>query len=75
MPFKGLTKEDLNHSNQLRSHALRVMGAVDKCLDCVDDPVKLEQLLHDLGARHVMYSAKVDYIDVSMYVNFFNTNK
>ena len=65
MPFKGLTKDDLQHSNQLRSHALRVMGTVEKCLARIDEPKKLEQVLSDLGSRHVMYNAKVDYIDVS----------
>lgn len=66
MPFKGMSKEDLSHSSQLRSHALRVMGTVEKCLSRIDEPKKLEEMLHELGARHVMYSAKVDYIDVSI---------
>ena len=64
-PFKGKTMEDLKYSNQLRSHALRVMGTVEKCLARINEPKKLQAMLHDLGSRHVMYSAKVDYIDVS----------
>ena len=65
-PFKGMSPEDLSHSNQLRSHAMRVMGTVDKCLDCVNDQNMVVKVLHELGARHVMYTAKVDYMDVSI---------
>lgn len=64
-PFKGMSPEDLSHSNQLRSHAMRVMGTVDKCLDCIHDQNLVVKTLHELGARHVMYTAKVDYMDVS----------
>ncbi|KAK3094124.1 hypothetical protein FSP39_024407 [Pinctada imbricata] len=64
MPYKGLSQEDLRHSTTLRDHALRVMGTVEKCLARINEPKKLQELLHDLGARHVMYSAKVDYMDL-----------
>ncbi|KAK6182322.1 hypothetical protein SNE40_010033 [Patella caerulea] len=64
MPFKGKSKEDLKQNTQLRSHALRVMGTVEKCLARINEPKKLEEMLHELGARHVMYNAKVDYIDL-----------
>lgn len=67
MPFKGMTKEDLQYSNQLRTHALRVMGTVEKCLARIEEPKKLQEMLSDLGSRHVMYNAKVDYIDVSIH--------
>ncbi|XP_046580589.1 non-symbiotic hemoglobin 1-like [Haliotis rubra] len=63
-PFKGQSSEDLKYSSQLKSHALRVMGTVEKCLARINDPKKLVELLHDLGARHVMYNARVDYIDL-----------
>ncbi|XP_060573829.1 globin C, coelomic-like isoform X1 [Ruditapes philippinarum] len=62
--FKGMSPEDLTHSNQLRSHAMRVMGTVDKCLTCIHEPDIMFKTLHDLGARHVMYTAKVDYMDL-----------
>ncbi|KAK7493420.1 hypothetical protein BaRGS_00015320, partial [Batillaria attramentaria] len=64
LPFKGKTQQDLEDSAKLKSHALRVMGTVEKCLDNIDDPAKLQKMLHDLGARHVMYNAKVDYMDL-----------
>lgn len=64
MPFKGMAKEDMQHSSQLRAHALRVMDIVEKCLAEIDDSNKVEAMLHELGSRHVMYNAKVDYIDL-----------
>ncbi|KAL4237617.1 hypothetical protein ACF0H5_002331 [Mactra antiquata] len=63
-PFKGMSAEDLSQSNQLRSHAMRVLGTVDKCLANIHEPGKVITTLHDLGARHVMYTAKVDYMDL-----------
>ncbi|KAH3864849.1 uncharacterized protein LOC127870295 [Dreissena polymorpha] len=63
-PFKGMTQEELIQSNQLRSHAMRVMGTVDKCLSLFEDRQKVVETLHDLGSRHVMYTAKVDYMDL-----------
>ncbi|XP_071040529.1 globin C, coelomic-like isoform X2 [Parasteatoda tepidariorum] len=64
MPFKGLTKEELRHSTELRAHGLRVMGFVQKVVARLDEPEKSEQLLRELGKNHVMYGAKIDYVDV-----------
>ncbi|ESO86863.1 hypothetical protein LOTGIDRAFT_72750, partial [Lottia gigantea] len=64
VPFKGKSADDLKDSKQLKSHATRVMGTVEKSLANIEDPKRLEQMLSDLGARHVMYNAKVDYIDL-----------
>ncbi|KAH9523172.1 hypothetical protein Btru_066009 [Bulinus truncatus] len=64
MPFRGQSKEILRESAQLKSHALRVMGTVDKCISRFQEPDKVKDLLHELGARHVMYNAKVDYMDL-----------
>lgn len=44
------------------------MGTVEKCLARINEPKKMEEMLHDLGTRHVMYSAKVHYVDVSFYI-------
>ncbi|GFQ84968.1 GLOBIN domain-containing protein [Trichonephila clavata] len=65
MPFKGLSKEELRHSKELRAHGLRVMGFVQKVVARLDEPEKSEQLLKELGRNHVMYGAKIDYVDVS----------
>ncbi|KAK3597356.1 hypothetical protein CHS0354_034600 [Potamilus streckersoni] len=64
MPFKGLTREELRQNSELKTHALRVMGTVEKCLARINEPKKVIEMLHDLGARHIMYTAKVDYIDL-----------
>ncbi|XP_035220162.1 myoglobin-like [Stegodyphus dumicola] len=64
MPFKGLTKEELRHSKELRAHGLRVMGFVQKVVARLDEPAKSEQLLKELGRNHVMYGAKIDYVDL-----------
>lgn len=64
LPFKGQTPDDLKQSTQLKSHVLRVMGTVEKCLARIDEPDKLETLLHDLGAKHLLYNARIDYIDL-----------
>ncbi|GFS68090.1 cytoglobin-2-like protein, partial [Nephila pilipes] len=63
MPFKGLSKEELRHSKELRAHGLRVMGFVQKVVARFDEPEKSEQLLRELGRNHVMYGAKMDYVD------------
>ncbi|KAL3874024.1 hypothetical protein ACJMK2_037093 [Sinanodonta woodiana] len=64
MPFKGLTREELRHNSELKTHALRIMGTVEKCLARINEPKKVFEMLHELGARHIMYTAKVDYIDL-----------
>ncbi|CAL1281719.1 unnamed protein product [Larinioides sclopetarius] len=64
MPFKGLSQEELRHSKELRAHGLRVMGFVQKVVARLDEPEKSEQLLKELGRNHVMYGAKIDYVDL-----------
>ncbi|XP_061197811.1 uncharacterized protein LOC133205933 isoform X1 [Saccostrea echinata] len=64
LPFQQLAKEDMEHSAILRSHALRVMGTVDKCLARIRTPEKLQNLMHELGERHANYSARQEFIDL-----------
>ncbi|XP_062591844.1 neuroglobin-like isoform X3 [Saccostrea cucullata] len=64
LPFQQLAKEDMEHSAILRSHALRVMGTVDKCLTRIRTPEKLQNLMHELGERHANYSARQEFIDL-----------
>ncbi|GIY14813.1 GLOBIN domain-containing protein [Caerostris darwini] len=65
MPFKGMSPDELRHSKELRAHGLRVMGFVQKVVARFEEPDKSEVLLKELGKNHVMYGAKVDYVDVS----------
>ena len=55
----------MEQSAILRSHALRVMGTVDKCITRLDTPDKLKELMSDLGKRHMNYNTKEDFIEVS----------
>ncbi|XP_048752323.2 neuroglobin-like [Ostrea edulis] len=64
LPFQQLAKEDMEESAILRSHALRVMGTVDKCLTRIRTPEKLQNLMHELGERHKNYNARFDIIDM-----------
>ncbi|KAL8585140.1 hypothetical protein ACOMHN_013156 [Nucella lapillus] len=64
LPFKGQSLDELKQSAQLKGHVMRVMGTVEKCLSRIDEPEKLQNLLHDLGAKHVLYNARIDYIDL-----------
>jgi hypothetical protein len=54
----------MEHSAILRSHALRVMGTVEKCISRIKTPEKLHSLMHDLGERHTNYNARYDFVDV-----------
>ncbi|XP_076442802.1 neuroglobin-like [Babylonia areolata] len=63
-PFQGRSLEELRHSRQLKGHVLKVMNTVEKCLARIHEPDKLESLLHDLGAKHLLYNARIDYIDL-----------
>ena len=65
LPFKQLSKADMEQSAVLRSHALRVMGTVDKCVARLEKPDKLKEVMKELGKRHVNYNAKEEYIEVS----------
>ncbi|XP_022343425.1 neuroglobin-like isoform X3 [Crassostrea virginica] len=64
LPFQQLAKEDMEHSAILRSHALRVMGTVDKCLARIRTPEKLQTLMRELGERHTNYNARYDFVDL-----------
>ena len=65
LPFKGLSQEDLRYSLELKAHALRVMGTVEKVLARLDKPQRLEEILVDLAQRHRNLDIKVEFLDVS----------
>ncbi|KAG8179366.1 hypothetical protein JTE90_016541 [Oedothorax gibbosus] len=68
MPFKGLSIEELRHSNELRAHGLRVMGFVLKVVARLDEPEKANNLLRELGKNHVMYGAPRKYVTIPQSV-------
>ncbi|GAB1601396.1 non-symbiotic hemoglobin-like [Argonauta hians] len=64
IPFKGQSAEELKNSDRLREHGLQVMRTVEKAIARLDQPEKLETMLHELGRKHVMFNTKVDYMDL-----------
>ena len=65
MPFRTLQTSELEYSTILRSHAMRVMSTVDKCIARLDSRPKLRELMTEMGIRHQNYTVKMEYIDVS----------
>ncbi|KAK7476544.1 hypothetical protein BaRGS_00032224, partial [Batillaria attramentaria] len=63
LPFTGLSRTDEQYSVTLRSHALRVMATVEKCIHRLDEPDRMRNVLESLGARHTAYKAKIEYVD------------
>uniref|UniRef100_A0A0B6Z8Y6 Globin n=1 Tax=Arion vulgaris TaxID=1028688 RepID=A0A0B6Z8Y6_9EUPU len=64
MSFRDKTVEELKASTALRSHVLRVMGAVEKVIARLDNEEKIVNLLHDLGQRHMVYNARPEFLDL-----------
>ena len=65
MPFRTLQKSELEYNTILRSHAMRVMSTVDKCIARLDNRPKLREMMTEMGIRHQNYTVKMEYIDVS----------
>ncbi|GAB6022446.1 hypothetical protein CHUAL_006559 [Chamberlinius hualienensis] len=59
----GIASEDLKHSKQLQSHALKVMGFIQKVVARLHEPSKLTSLIRQLGKNHFLYGAKPAYIE------------
>lgn len=64
LPFQQLSKKDMEQSAILRSHALRVMGTVDKCISRLDTPDKFKDLMTNLGQRHLNYNVNEEFIEM-----------
>ena len=64
-PFKKLSPEEAKFDKELRAHGIRVLRTVETVLDCRYDVPRTVRVLHNLGRKHVTFSAKPDYIDVS----------
>ena len=71
MPFRKLHTSELEYSTILRSHAMRVMSTVDKCIARLDNRPKLRELMTDMGIRHQNYTVKMEYIDVSKNMFYY----
>jgi len=62
--FRDKTVEELKESTSLRSHVLRVMGAVEKVVARMESQDRLVALLHELGHKHMGYNAKPEFLDL-----------
>ncbi|XP_043198667.1 uncharacterized protein LOC122368609 [Amphibalanus amphitrite] len=62
--FRQIEMEDIRASQELRQHAARVMGFVNKIICRLDSEDKYGPLMTELGCRHVAYGAKPQYIDL-----------
>ncbi|XP_063889558.1 uncharacterized protein LOC135116183 [Scylla paramamosain] len=56
--------EQVKQSKELRSHALRVMGFVEKAVRRLDHPEKLEPLIRECGRNHCHYGAQPHQIEL-----------
>jgi len=54
---------------QLRSHGNNVFEAVNAAVNMLDKTESLNQLLIQLGSRHVRYGAKIYYFPVRNILN------
>ncbi|XP_071526762.1 uncharacterized protein glob1 [Panulirus ornatus] len=63
-PFRGLPMEEVQQSKELRSHALRVMGFVEKAVRRLDHPEKLTPLIRECGRNHCHYGAQAQHIEL-----------
>ena len=64
MPFRTLQTSELEYSTILRSHAMRVMSTVDKCIARLDNRQKLREMMTEMGIRHKNCTVKMEFIDV-----------
>ncbi|KAK3887409.1 hypothetical protein Pcinc_008525 [Petrolisthes cinctipes] len=61
-PFRGLQMEQVKQSKELRAHALRVMGFVEKAVRRLDQPEKLVRMIQECGRNHCHYGARPDQV-------------
>lgn len=64
-PFKHLNHHDASYEEVLRAHGVRVVNIVELVLNLWQNEEEVIQNLHELGRRHLTFSAKVEYVDVS----------
>ncbi|KAF2358059.1 Globin [Trinorchestia longiramus] len=64
MSFRGVALQEIQQSKQLKNHALRVMGFVQKAVARLDEPEKMKAIADELGAKHGTYGVYPAYIDL-----------
>ncbi|XP_064107702.1 cytoglobin-2-like [Macrobrachium nipponense] len=64
IPFRGLPMEEVQQSKELRSHALRVMGFVEKAVRRLEEPEKLVPLIQECGKNHCHYGAQIQHVEL-----------
>ncbi|XP_070000482.1 uncharacterized protein glob1 [Penaeus vannamei] len=64
IPFRGLPMEEVQQSKELRAHALRVMGFMEKAVRRLDQPDKLVPLIQECGRNHCRYGAQVQHVEL-----------
>ncbi|XP_070579201.1 neuroglobin-1-like [Ptychodera flava] len=61
----NMKTEELRYNEKLQEHGIRVMGLVEKIVACMDaGEEKMDQMILDLGKRHVGYDVHVPFIDL-----------
>lgn len=59
------TEEEMRESPQLKSHGNNVFEAVNAAVLLLDKIEGLNNLLIDLGSRHINYGAKIEHLPVN----------
>jgi hypothetical protein len=71
--FRSLKPEDQQYSSVLKAHGERALHTVDDVLKKAGQPDELVTYLHELGSKHVSFSAKAEYMDVRIpHIYLFN---
>ncbi|XP_013384339.1 non-symbiotic hemoglobin [Lingula anatina] len=67
--LKDMSQEELEYSDILKRHTLRVMQSVDKAVSRIHKPVMIHNVFLELGERHIDYHAEPRIVDL-MVVQF-----
>ncbi|XP_072544057.1 neuroglobin-like [Salminus brasiliensis] len=59
--FRNVTDPKVQASRELRTHGLRVMSFLEKCVARLEKPERLEQLVLELGRKHYHYHSNPKY--------------
>ncbi|GAU93859.1 hypothetical protein RvY_05727-3 [Ramazzottius varieornatus] len=62
--LRDLPPDMIKESKELRQHALRVMGFIEKCIARISSPEKLDAIIRQLGRHHVRYGAPPAFLQV-----------